>query len=156
VLLSVLVLLWVSAAGLEPDGCWLYLGALSLNVSMCPAHHCSPSLWLPHNTEKCSGFLSLFSLVLKLKEGLAVKHYVAGNCMVGVHAKEEFAQGGVDAPSLQAFKARLDVALGSLICWLATMVIAGGWNWMSIVGLFNPGNSMISSCDGYKQHLMSV
>jgi len=26
----------------------------------------------------------------------------------------------VGAPSLQAFKARLDVALGSLGCWLAT------------------------------------
>ena len=32
----------------------------------------------------------------------------------------------VDAPSLQAFKARLDVALGSLGCWLATLHIAGG------------------------------
>ena len=32
----------------------------------------------------------------------------------------------VDAPSLQAFKARLDVALGSLVCWLATLQIAGG------------------------------
>ena len=32
----------------------------------------------------------------------------------------------VDAPSLKAFKARLDVALGSLICWLATLHIAGG------------------------------
>ena len=30
----------------------------------------------------------------------------------------------VDAPSLQAFKARLDVALGSLGCWLATLHIA--------------------------------
>ena len=47
----------------------------------------------------------------------------------------------VDAPSLQAFKARLDVALGSLGCWLVT--ITGGWNWMSIVVLFNPGHSMI-------------
>jgi len=27
----------------------------------------------------------------------------------------------VDAPSLQAFKARLDVALGSLVCWLVTL-----------------------------------
>jgi len=36
----------------------------------------------------------------------------------------------VDAPSLQAFKARLDVALGSLGCWLATLHIAGGWNGM--------------------------
>ena len=50
----------------------------------------------------------------------------------------------VDAPSsLEAFKARLDVALGSLVCWLATLHIAGGWNWMSIVVLFNPGHSMI-------------
>ena len=30
------------------------------------------------------------------------------------------------APSLEAFKARLDVALGSLVCWLATLHIAGG------------------------------
>ena len=51
----------------------------------------------------------------------------------------------VDAPSLQAFKARLDVALGSLVCWLVTLHIAGGWNWMSIVVLFNPGHSMILS-----------
>ena len=49
----------------------------------------------------------------------------------------------VDAPSLEAFKARLDVALGSLGCWLATLHIAGGWNWMSIVVLFNPGHSVI-------------
>ena len=48
----------------------------------------------------------------------------------------------VDAPSLQAFKARLDVALGSLVWWLVTLHIAGGWNWMSIVGLFIPGRSM--------------
>ena len=34
----------------------------------------------------------------------------------------------VDAPSLEAFKPRLDVALGSLGCWLATLHIAWGWN----------------------------
>jgi len=49
----------------------------------------------------------------------------------------------VDAPSLEAFGARLDVALGSLGCWLATLHIAGGWNWMSIVVLCNPGHSVI-------------
>ena len=49
----------------------------------------------------------------------------------------------VDAPSLEAFKARLDVALGSLGCWLATLHIAGGWNWVSTVGLFNPGHAVI-------------
>ena len=49
----------------------------------------------------------------------------------------------VDAPSLQAFKARLDVALGSLVWQLATLHIAGGWNWMSIVVPFNPGHSTI-------------
>ena len=47
----------------------------------------------------------------------------------------------VDAPSLQAFKARLDV--GSLVCWLVTLHIAGGWNYMSTVVLFNPGHSVI-------------
>ena len=47
----------------------------------------------------------------------------------------------VDAPSLQAFKARLDVALGSLVCWLVTLHIAGGWNQMSIVVLCNSGHS---------------
>jgi len=49
----------------------------------------------------------------------------------------------VDAPSLKAFKARLDVALGSLVWWWVTLHIAGGWNWMSIVVLFNPGHPMI-------------
>jgi len=48
----------------------------------------------------------------------------------------------VDAPSLQAFKARLDVALGSLVCWLVTLHIAGGWNWMSTVVLSNPDHSV--------------
>jgi len=32
----------------------------------------------------------------------------------------------VDSPSLEAFKARLDVALGSLVWWLVTLHIAGG------------------------------
>ena len=32
----------------------------------------------------------------------------------------------VDAPSLESFKARLDVALGSLVWWLATLHMAGG------------------------------
>ena len=32
----------------------------------------------------------------------------------------------VDAPSLEALKARLDVAQGSLVWWLATLHIAGG------------------------------
>ena len=42
----------------------------------------------------------------------------------------------VDAPTLEALEARLDVALGSLGCWLATMHIAVGWNLMSP---FQPG-----------------
>ena len=32
----------------------------------------------------------------------------------------------VDAPSLEALKARMDVALGSLVWWLVTLHIAGG------------------------------
>ena len=49
----------------------------------------------------------------------------------------------VDTPSLEAFKDRLDVALGSLV-WLVTLHIAGGWNWMITVVFFNLCNSMIS------------
>jgi len=63
--------------------------------------------------------------------------------IITVIAREQVAQGGVDAPSLQAFKARLDVALGSLVCWLATLQIAGDWNSMIIAVLFSPGHSMI-------------
>ena len=44
----------------------------------------------------------------------------------------------VDAPSLQAFKARLDVALGSLGCWLATLHIAGGLKLDDHCGPFQP------------------
>ena len=47
----------------------------------------------------------------------------------------------VDAPSLQAFKARLDVALGSLGCWLVTCT-QQGLELMAIVVLCNPGRSM--------------
>jgi len=38
---------------------------------------------------------------------------------------------------------RLDVALGSLVCWLAILHTAGGCKWMITVVLFNPGHSMI-------------
>jgi len=44
----------------------------------------------------------------------------------------------VDAPSLEAFKARLDVALGSLVWWLATLRIAGGLKLDDYCGPFQP------------------
>ena len=44
----------------------------------------------------------------------------------------------VDAPSLEAFKARLDVALGSLVCWLATLHIAGGLKLNGHCGFVRP------------------
>ena len=46
----------------------------------------------------------------------------------GGDALNRLPKEAVDAPSLEVFKARLDVALGSLGCWLATLHIAGGWN----------------------------
>ena len=44
----------------------------------------------------------------------------------------------VDTPSLEAFKARLDVALGSLVCWLATLHTAGGLELNGHCGPFQP------------------
>ena len=44
----------------------------------------------------------------------------------------------VDAPSLEAFKARLDVALGSLVWWLATLHVAGGLKLNYHGGPFQP------------------
>ena len=44
----------------------------------------------------------------------------------------------VDAPSLEAFKARLDVPLGSLVWWLATLHIAGGLKHDDDCGSFQP------------------
>ena len=41
-------------------------------------------------------------------------------------------------PSLEAFKARLDVALGSLVWWLATLHIAGGLKLDDRCGPFQP------------------
>ena len=79
---------------------------------------------------------------------LAAVRWASLPCIKGAHteggdALNRLPKEAVDAPSLQAFEARLDVALGSLVCWLATLHIAGGWNWMSIAVLFNPGHSMI-------------
>ena len=44
----------------------------------------------------------------------------------------------VDVPSLEAFKARLDVALGSLVWWLMTLHIAGGLKLDDHCGPFQP------------------
>jgi len=44
----------------------------------------------------------------------------------------------VDAPSLEAFKARLDVALGSLLWWLVTLHVAGGLKLDGHCGPFQP------------------
>ena len=44
----------------------------------------------------------------------------------------------MDVPSLEAFKARLDVALGCLVWWLATLHIAGGLKLDDHCGPFQP------------------
>ena len=51
----------------------------------------------------------------------------------------ELPREAVGAPSLEEFKATLDGALGSLVWWVATLPIVGGWNWMTS----NPNHSMI-------------
>ena len=36
----------------------------------------------------------------------------------------------VDDPSMEAFKARLNGALGSLIWWVVALPVTRGWNWV--------------------------
>ena len=60
----------------------------------------------------------------------------------------------VDAPTLEAFKAGLDVALGSLVWWLATLHMAGGLKLDDRCGPFQPRlfyDSMILQ-EGKKKH----
>jgi len=52
--------------------------------------------------------------------------------------KNRLPKEAVDAPSLEAFKARLDVALGTLAWWLATLHIAGGLKIDDHCGPFQP------------------
>jgi len=50
----------------------------------------------------------------------------------------------VDAPSLEAFKARLDGALSNLVWWNVSLPPwQGGWNWTIYEVLSNPNHSMI-------------
>jgi len=44
----------------------------------------------------------------------------------------------VDTPSLEAFKARLDVALSSLVWWLTILHVAGGLKLDDRCGPFQP------------------
>jgi len=67
----------------------------------------------------------------------------------GGDALNRLPKEAVDAPSLEAFKARLDVALGSLVCWLATLHIAGGLKLNDHCGPFQPR----PFCDDSVMHL---
>ena len=59
----------------------------------------------------------------------------------------------VDAPSLEAFKARLDVALGSLVWWLVTLHIAGGLKLDDHCGPFQPRPFYDSMIPRAKKHV---
>jgi len=73
--------------------------------------------------------------------------------MVGLHSplsaeglkRNKLPKEAADAPSLEAFKARLDVALGSLVCWLVTLQIAGGLKLDDCYGPFQPRPSYDST-----------
>ena len=58
-------------------------------------------------------------------------------CYISLLYCNKLPKEAVDALSLEAFKARLDVALGSLVWWFVTLHIARGWNEMIIAVLFN-------------------
>ena len=75
--------------------------------------------------------LCLLEFMFYLNEVSSLSNYSQGHhfCMhrqMVVTHWNRLPKEAVDAPSLEAFKARLDVALGSLVWWLATLHIAGG------------------------------
>jgi len=76
------------------------------------------------------------SLEVVLTSAMMVKDIKIGGSLVATHWNR-LPKEAVDAPSLKAFKARLDVALGSLVWWLATLHTAGAWNQMIFEVLFN-------------------
>ena len=57
---------------------------------------------------------------------------------------EVFHWGGGEAPSLEALKARLDGALGSLIRWVTALPMEQGWGWVGFEVPSNPSRSVIS------------
>ena len=61
----------------------------------------------------------------------------------------------VDAPSLEAFKARLDVAPDSLVWWLATLHIAGGLKLDDHCGPFQP-RPLYDSMDYIVRHAFTL
>ena len=61
-----------------------------------------------------------------LSKNSACIHKLNAIWFIGFYVQEAKHQLTVDAPSLDAFKATLDVALGSLVWWLATCTKQGG------------------------------
>ena len=57
--------------------------------------------------------------------------------------QRQAAQRSCGAPSLEALKARLDGALGSLSWWGAALPMAVGWSLMTFNAPFNPNHSVI-------------
>jgi len=75
---------------------------------------------------KCSFHLVLFCSPSRAAVPNGIPGWHSGIALCSQTHWNRLPKEAVGAPSLQAFKARLDVALGSLVCWLLTLHIAGG------------------------------
>ena len=62
----------------------------------------------------------------------------------------------VDAPSMDAFKTRLDGALSNLVWRQVSLPVAGVWNYMILKALSNPYHSMIYLSLGYIDNFIFV
>ena len=60
----------------------------------------------------------------------------------GSEALAQLPSEAVVPHSVEALKARLDVALGSLIRWVAALPMAGGWGWVGFEVPSNPNHSV--------------
>ena len=125
---------------------FIHTGCCKGDPTIC-TESCSDRQTEKCKTQDCLHALSLlleskyFSLETNFSSSLAVR---LPFCLSGtIHpeggdALNRLPKEVVDAPSLEAFKARLDVVLGSLVCWLATLHVAGGLKLDDHCGPFQP------------------
>ena len=94
--------------------------------------------WLKRGGQECKAWrLKHWEMLIK-ELFLSKSHKRGGTFWIHAFHWNRLPKEVVDASSLEAFKGRLDVALGSLVWWLVTLYTAGGLKPNDHCGPFQP------------------